>query len=373
MTAFHLKEVKGSATRRLFHRVPYLIYENDEEFIPYLEQDIEDVFNPRLNIVLQQGETRRWVLLHEDNMPCGRIAAYHYIAANGKITGAAGFFECINNPQAASVLFDAVDEFLKKRGIKSYQAPVNCGERDRFWGLLVSGFESPSYLQNYNPPYYRELFEMNGFVKEFEQYHYAVKPSIFPHSRFEKIAEWAGKNYGITARHFKEEEAEPFIRDVVQVYNQAWMQHEFYKPLSYSAAKKIFDSLHIVIDPELLWIAYAGNEPVGVFLAFRELNELFADFEGSISLWDKLKLKFKSKRIPVTKVQAFLFGVIPGHRQRGTDAVLIEAMAKGMKKFPELEFMELAWIGSFNHKMIHLMEKLKAIRSKVLFTYYRNI
>lgn len=189
MGEYHIKEVKGRATRRLFHRVPFLIYENDDNFIPHLEEDIEAVFNKRLNIALQNGDTKRWVILDEDNVPAGRIAAFHYTSLDGKHIGGAGFFESIDDLNVARMLFETAEGYLKSQGIANMQAPVNCGERDRFWGLLVDGFESPSYLQNYNAPYYKNLFEQCGYSKDFEQHYYAVRPEGFPDERFARIAE----------------------------------------------------------------------------------------------------------------------------------------------------------------------------------------
>ncbi len=373
MPVFHLKEVKGRATKRLFHRVPFLVYENDEEFIPYLENDIENALDRKKNKLLEKGESIRWVLLDEDNVPCGRIAAFHYYTIKDEHIGGAGFFECIDDTDAASVLFKTAEEFLKRNGIHKIQAPVNCGERDRFWGLLVDGFDTPSYRQNYNPPYYRELFEKNNYQKEFEQYHYAISLSRFPSERFEAIAQRTLKDGSITVRHYDSNNEEEFIRSLARVYNEAWAEHDFYKPVTIEAATDIFRSLRLVLEPDLLLLAYDGNRPVGVFLALLELNELFEDLEGDINLWDKILLYFKRKKIPITKVQSSMFGIVPEYRRKGIDAVLINAMAKELKKLPQLEFMELAWIGDFNTRMLSLMENLGALRTKTLFTYMKAI
>ena len=40
----------------------------------------------------------------------------------------------------------------------------NLQERDRYWGLLIDGFENrPIYANPYQPPYYQKLFEDYGF------------------------------------------------------------------------------------------------------------------------------------------------------------------------------------------------------------------
>jgi hypothetical protein len=49
--------------------------------------------------------------------------------------GAMGFFECINDKEAAFILFDACKNWLSERGMEAMDGPVNFGDRDRWWGL----------------------------------------------------------------------------------------------------------------------------------------------------------------------------------------------------------------------------------------------
>ena len=47
--------------------------------------------------------------------------------------------------------------------MEAMDGPINFGERDKFWGLLIEGFSEPLYAMNYNAPYYKELFEKTSF------------------------------------------------------------------------------------------------------------------------------------------------------------------------------------------------------------------
>ncbi len=72
--------------------------------------------------------------------PVGRIAAfidYEIARNNEQPTGGVGFFECINSPEAATQLFDTAKEWLQQRGMEALDGPINFGDRDRWWGLLV--------------------------------------------------------------------------------------------------------------------------------------------------------------------------------------------------------------------------------------------
>jgi hypothetical protein len=52
-------------------------------------------------------------------------------------------------------LFEQAEKYLKSKGIKGVDGPVNFGERDKFWGLLIKNFAPPIFMENYHPPYYR--------------------------------------------------------------------------------------------------------------------------------------------------------------------------------------------------------------------------
>jgi hypothetical protein len=74
--------------------------------------------------------------------------------------------------------------------------PINFGENDNNWGLLVEGFMQQGFGMPYNKRYYQSFFTEYGFLKYFEQYSYHrtvrgpdSKIVEFP-VRMMKIADW---------------------------------------------------------------------------------------------------------------------------------------------------------------------------------------
>ena len=149
-------DVKDRQGWRLFHRVLHRVYKNDSNYIYPLEREIENVFNANSNKVFDSGEAKCFVLLDDQNHPVGRIAAFidRRNRQEQYLIGGIGFFECIQNDAYADALFKAAETYLKALGVQIIEGPINFGERDRFWGLLVKGFYPPLYQENYNPPYY---------------------------------------------------------------------------------------------------------------------------------------------------------------------------------------------------------------------------
>lgn len=125
----------------------------------------------------------------------GRIAAFYnrelVAASEYQPTGGCGFFESIDDQRVADMLFDAARDWLKERGLEAMDGPVNFGDRDQWWGLLVKGFEfTPLYANPYNFEYYVRLFENYGFRNYFNQHTYLreLKEGLFPENVYERGA-----------------------------------------------------------------------------------------------------------------------------------------------------------------------------------------
>ena len=68
--------------------------------------------------------------------------------------------------------------------------PINFGETDKYWGLLVEVLHIPHLRFHIIHPYYQELFESYGFQTYYkmEGFHLDITKPLS--DRFRKIAEW---------------------------------------------------------------------------------------------------------------------------------------------------------------------------------------
>jgi hypothetical protein len=162
-----------------FLQLPVRLYRTDPCWIRPLDTDVEEVFDPARNKRFEQGECTRFLLLNDKQETIGRIAAFvdRAIATldNVQPTGGMGFFECIDDRDAAFRLFDTAKAWLQARGMEAMDGPVNFGDRDRWWGLLVDGFDrEPNYCMPYTKPYYIGFLEAYGFQDYFRQFTFGI-------------------------------------------------------------------------------------------------------------------------------------------------------------------------------------------------------
>ncbi len=385
----HIEEVLDKKTRKKFLDVPRILYKNNPYWVCPLDSAIEKVFDPKRNVFFEHGNATRWILIDDNKKLIGRVAAFinEKKAYNYKQpTGGMGFFECINDKKAAFMLFDKCKEWLQERGMEAMDGPINFGENDNFWGMLVEGFDMPPmHGMNYNFKYYKDLFEAYGFKPYFAQNTNHLDLTVpFP-ERFWRIAERIGEQPGYSFRHFEYSQAEKFVNDLKQVYDEAWIHHENFTPIN---KKDIWVSLKqakpILIE-EFIWFAYHYERPIAFLVMFPDVNELIKHFNGKMNLINKIHFLILKKRKVHTQTRITIMGVTPDFQKKGVESGIFWYMDKVMRKWPKIKTVEMSWVGDFNPKMqaIHKAVGGKLVKKHVTFrkqftkedtqTYYRKI
>lgn len=373
--SFNLSELSSKKDIRDFHELPVVINRGDSNWVKPLETDIESVFNPSINTLFRTGEAVRWLLRDSTGAAIGRVAAFYsrkIAKAYSSQVGGMGFFECINDYEAAKTLFDTCRDWLADKGMSVMEGPVNFGDRDRWWGVLVDGFTPPNYCMPYNPPYYRELFEKYGFRNYYEQYTYYMPVDA---SRISDIirekAERVFTNPDYTFRYMTRSEIRDLARNFMIVYNKGWARFPGVKTISEGHAKLLLKSLKPVLDEKLLWFGFYRNEPVCFFLMLPEVNQIVRHLNGRLNWIGKLKfLWHKNVGNELTKAFGLIFGIVPEHQRRGVEGALIMSFAKlAMSEEFQYKELEFNWIGDFNPSMMHLLDQIGARIIKTHITY----
>lgn len=362
---YEVVEVKSEKNISNFHGVLDTIYKGDSGFIKPITTDVEEVFLPSKNLAFKEGEAVRYILLKEKKV-VGRVAAFYRTKSDGKM-GGMGFFECINDEKAAFLLFDTCQNWLKSKGCTYMDGPVNFGDRDSFWGLLVENKSYPSYRENYQPTYYKAFFENYGFEKTFEQLTSELTEEEFNYERFSKLAGRVMQNEKYHFRTLDMGNLNKYAKDFAQIYNEAWTHHEDFKPLTQEAILKRLQQIKPVIDPDYAIFAYADERPIGFYVSMLEVNQIFKYFNGKLNLINKIRFLLNRKKI--NKVRGIIFGVVPDFQNLGIETGMIMKFYEGFKKSGRINIAELAWIGDFNPKMLSMLQSLGAHTTKVHFTY----
>ncbi|MEO7961343.1 MAG: hypothetical protein ABIR19_07345 [Ginsengibacter sp.] len=368
-----LQQVLDKKAAAQFLKVTKEIYLADPNYVRPLDKDVNDVFDPEKNKAFRFGECSRWILLDDEGKVIGRVSAFvnkkYKNKGDEQLTGGMGFFECINKQEAADMLFDVAKSWLMQRGMAAMDGPINFGERDRWWGLVVEGFKPPIYLMNYNPPYYKDLFENYGFKGFYNQicWHMFVQTTL--NNKFDEQYQKYSELPEYKAIQIDKKQLQKFSSDFCTVYNKAWANHEGNKSLSKEIAFKLFKSMKPVMDEDLIWFVYHNDEPIAFWVNLPELNQIFKYFDGQFGLIEKLKFLWLKYRKVCNKFTGIVFGVIPEFQGMGIDYYMIVAGSKVIQPKKQYDELELQWQGDFNPKILNISRNLGAKQSRTLTTY----
>ncbi len=321
-------EVTDQSTWKLFHRVPHRIYGNDPNWICPLESDVQNIFDPAFNKYLKTGKARAYVLLDDQGQPAGRIGAFIDYARNEKqnsSAGGIGYFECIENEAYAEALFNRAEDYLTGKGMNIIDGPISLGERDRFWGLLVKGYDKPPYYQeNYHPRYYKAIFERQGY-RPFEQIlTLTTTMDTVPVDRFRKISKRVLSKYDIRMEFLDLKKIDKYASDAAKVYNQAFKHIAFFQPLSGPQIIQMFETIKPILEPKMICFAYYNGEPIAFNAIVPEINLYLKGFNGKMNWWKTFLFFWKFRTKKKKPLKGVAFGIHPDHQNKGVYAVLVD-------------------------------------------------
>lgn len=363
-------KVTSEKTKKEFLDFPVKLYEDDKNYIRPLDNDIEAVFDPKKNKFFLTGECERFLFANERNETVGKIAIFINKKYKQKqLTGGIGFFDCINDQKTADFIFDFAKKYLQEKGMEAMDGPINFGERDKFWGLLIEGYTEPLYGMNYNPAYYKTLFENYGFRIYFNQLCFGRKIHDSVAEGFLEMHERISKNEKITAQRLKVKNLKKFADDFTEVYNKAWANHGEGKEISNSQTLKLFKSLKPIINEHISWFIYENEKPIAIWMNIPDLNQWFKPLNGKFGIWQKLQFLWMKNFKKNKKMVGLVFGIIPEWQKKGIDGYMIWEGTRHFRKETNFIDYEMQWIGDFNPKMIRIAENLDTVITRKLATY----
>lgn len=369
-----LIEVTDEKLENEFIKANVVINKNNPNYIRPLDKDIKDVFRPKINKAYRFGKTVRFILKRDDGELIGRIAAFVNKKYKNKgddvPVGGIGFFDCINDQQAADMLFDVAKHWLMQQGMEAMDGPINFGERDKWWGLVVEGFQEPLYNMNFNAPYYQQLFENYGFKVFFNQICYGADPKLKLHPKLYDRHSVFANDPAFKTTSISKKNLEKYAADFTTVYNKAWAGHGGLKELKKDQVLLMFNRMKPVMDERVIIFVYHNEDPIAMFVNLPDLNQWFKYLNGKFDLLHKLKFLWIKKTKPCKKFSGLVFGIVPEFQGKGLDSYMIVESAKIVQPYTAYTEYEMQWIGDFNPKMMNVAEGLGDVfQTRKLVTY----
>ena len=369
-----IKPVETLEERKDFLRFPWKVYQDDPYWVPPIFSERVHFTDPGSNPFFEHAQAQLFLALRGEEV-VGTIAAFSNRLHNeyqNENVGFFGFFEVLEDFEAAQALFKAAENWTREQGHTALRGPAQWSTNDEC-GLLVDGFDdSPRILMTYNPRYYVDFIEKLGYGYARDLWAYSLRIQDFmtiTGERLDKITTKILARRNITIRKLDMKRYDEEVDKVKLLYNEAWSKNWGFVPMTDPEFAQLAKELHDILDPDLVYIAEKDGKTVGFSLSLPDLNEplrLAYPTPGSPDWWILAKLAWHWKvRRRVTWIRVFALGVIPEYRKLGIDALFYYRTAQAALK-KGMQMGEMSWILDNNDKM---NRPIIAMGGKVYKTY----
>ena len=359
-----------------FIMFPWDVYRGEkkyENWVPPLIIDQKDQFNREKNPFFKHADLQAF-LAYKNGKLSGRIAAiidHSYVEYQKEEVGFFGYFECFNDESVAGALFKTAEDWVKGKGFKRITGPMN-PTTGKSIGTLIDSFEIPPIIEmGYNTEYYPALIEKCGYGKSKDLFSYIMDATKLKLSdKMVRVAELVKKRYNITLRSLdmkKWDETIPMLRTI---YNEAWAENWGFVPFSVEEFDHLADDLKMIVNPDLVLIAYMGDEPVGFTIPLPDFNQIFIKMNGRLFPTGLLKILTGRKKVDM--IRTAILGVKKKAHNKGIDAVLVkEIYERGVEM--GMKGSELSWILEDNMALVNLLEGWGATHYRTYRIYDKKI
>ncbi len=356
---YNIKEVTNRKQINQFMKLPYKLYKDDPNWVAPLNFMHRKMLQGKNNPLFDNGPYVLF-LLFDDKECIGRIITGIDEKINkdkGYKRGYFSLFDCINDKQAAFILFDACKAWQQERGMESLSGPYSPTNGDDYKGLLVEGFDHmPSLLCSYNREFYVKFFEEYGFKKLSESYAFVFVQEKFPLDRIEKVVNYSKKKYDFRVDTVSKRKIDRDLKDIHAVLEkalpEAWEHLIVPTP---EEIRKEANALLPFIDEDFVFIARSNkdNTPIGFVVGCPNYNEVMQKMKGNIIPFGIFKyLYYKNK---IKSLRLFIQFVIPEYQGRAVNIAIFHNYLTNAKK-KNYEWAEGGTIGHENWQALKAME-----------------
>jgi len=322
--SIRIEKVESRKQMKQFVAFPLKLYKDCENWVPALEGDEYDTFNPEKNGAYDFCEADCF-LAYRDKKIVGRIAAIiNHKADNEKNTVRFGWLDFIEDKEVLKALIDTVADWGKQRGRNEMRGPWGFTDMDKE-GLLVEGYEHLSpFTCLYNFPYYGEMLEQLGFTKDVDWTQRTLEvskelPSMF---QFAHLIEERYKVHIVQPKSMKQM-SQQYGMEIFHMYNEAFAPLMGFSPLTDKQIANYLDTYVPILDKDFVAVVVNDEDkPVGFLFCVPSLSKAVKKANGRLFPFGFIHILRALKKNDT--LEALIMGVLPEYQQCGIPVLLFK-------------------------------------------------
>ncbi len=330
---------------RRFISLPYRLYRGNPWWVPPLRCDAKVALDPARHPFYEHSDAV-FFIARDGGRDLGRLGVFEhrpYNQAHGIRQAGFMLFECEDNQEAATALFERGFDWARARGLGRIAGPRGLGAIDGY-GLLVDAFSHRQLMtmSSYNPAFYPALVERMGFAKEVDFVSYALNRDAFVMPEAVHHAAARANGQLKIVRYSSRRDLIRAARRIGETYNRAFVGNWEYYPLSNREIDFVVDQVRPLADHRLMTFIAAGENVVGFLLAFPDVSAALQRMNGRLTPWGIAGLLLERRR--TTSVALNGAGIVPEYQGHGGNALLYTQIERAIResRFVDAELPQVA-------------------------------
>lgn len=368
-------DISNRALVKQFIKLPWSIYQDDEHWVPPLIKERLDVLSSK-HPYFEHAEVKLWIL-YKDGVAVGRISAQYdqlKSISDSKVVGYFGFFECINDPQAAAELLQSAEQWLIEKNVEIIRGPFSLSINQES-GLLVDGFDSPPYIMmGHARPYYRDLLESSDYVKAKDLYAWFNQSEFKDPPAMQRLVDRYQSRIvmrSIDAKYFDRD-----IRIMMKIFNDAWANNWGFIPFTENEFIHLGKEMLQLIPASHFILAELDGKPVGMIAGLPNFNQIIKDLDGKLLPVGVFKFVWRLKFYPPNTGRVALLGIQQQYQNKLIGSALAFLLIKEIKKVAHNTGVvehEMSWVLEDNQRLNKILESLGASRYKTYRIFEKKL
>jgi hypothetical protein len=344
-----LEVVRTRSDRHRFVRLARDLYSADSPWVRPLDSVVIDYLNQRRNPFYCDGDGMAFLVCREGKA-VGRILAHvwnRHRRLHGERVGYFGFFECVDDLDAAAKLLDAAGDFAGERGCTMVRGPFNMTAAQEM-GIVLDGFDAPPAADMvFTPPHYPRLFEAVGFrpCLTMRTWRNDDVVSIDPDTMLTPRHRDLYQQIGIKFRPIRSRERREDLEKIRELVNSAFLGNWGFVPITREEWDFQIGPVVPLLDPNLVLFAEVRGVPVGVTFATPDFNRLLKKMNGRLIHPSAISLL---RRHPTDAAVVILFAIRKSYQGLGVSRALNAELVRALKR-GGYRSLAVTWIASENH------------------------
>ena len=306
---------------------PWTVYRGDRWWVPPLLSERRKLVS-REHFPFFQHSQAEFFVAKRGGQVVGTVAGIanrRYNEFHASNVGWFGFFEVLDDPEAAVGLLATAADWGRQQGFTALLGPAQYSTNEET-GLLIDGFDdAPRIMMTYNPRRYLGYMEQAGYTKAMDLFAYRESIAQFHNNIPPKLARVVDKvqeRGKFTLRKVNMKRFDQEIEHVKRLYNSSWERNWGFVPMTDREIDHLAAQFKPVVIPDCVPIVEKDGVPIGFGLALSDLNVVLRSNRQGWLLPVLPRLLWALKRETIRRARVLLLGVIPEWRGRGIDAIL---------------------------------------------------